>query len=368
MFLKRALALISCFVFCSITFTGCQNEQNTEDSNNSKAFSAVLVTQEGGINDGSFNQSAWEGMLKAQKELGISSKYIDSEQSSSYLNNLENATDSKPDIVLGVGFKLASAMEAVSKANPTQRYGLIDCIFENDIPENIVCVVFKEEESAFLAGYLAVMCSKSGTIGFVGGMKNPIIGHFENGFIAGAKYAAAKNQKEIEILKQYANTFSDSSKCKDIAIKMFADGCDIIFHAAGLAGNGIIEAAKEHNKMVIGADMDQKSLAPNNVIASAIKCVDTTIYNIINNLMNGDTSKMGSQIVLGLADKAVDLVSISDNVNENVVKEIDKLKADIIGNKILVPKTENELNEFINKLKKDFSNQPISATNEKVEK
>ena len=146
--------------------------------NNTYSQSGVkvgMVTDVGGVNDQSFNQSAWEGLQRAKKELGIKASYQESKQDADYPTNLETLLDAKNDLIWGIGFKMADAILYQAKMNPNQKYAIIDYSYGNKTPKNILGVMFKAEEPSFLAGYVAAKMSKTGVIGFVGGMSVPII-------------------------------------------------------------------------------------------------------------------------------------------------------------------------------------------------
>jgi basic membrane protein A len=172
-----------------------------------KKRSVSIVTDVGGVNDRSFNQSAWEGLQKVQKELQIETGYLESEQQADYMLNLQRLTDQKKDLIFGVGFMMADAIEESALQNPDQKYAMIDHTY-NEIPENVAAITFKEEEGSFLAGYIAGKMSKTNKVGFIGGMDIPIVNKFGYGYKAGAKYA----NPNIEIIEEYEVSFADIEK------------------------------------------------------------------------------------------------------------------------------------------------------------
>lgn len=300
-----------------------------------------MITDVGGINDQSFNQSAWEGMVRAKKELGATVSYQESRQDADYASNLETMLDSGNDLIFGIGFKLGDVLLSTAKKNPRQKYALIDHTFEK-LPANMVGVVFKGEEAAFLTGYIAGKMTKTGKVGFIGGMNVPVVQAFQFGFRAGVKYADPK----VQVLEQYAESFTDAAKGKAIANRMYQQGADIIIEAAGGVGDGVIEAAKEQNKKVIATDRDQNYLAPKNVISSAMKRVDNAVFNIIKDLKMG-RFRGGSTIVYGLKEGGVDIAPSSyRNVPADILKKVNSLKKDIISGKIRVPAGATEYGIF----------------------
>ncbi len=306
-----------------------------------------MVTDVGGVNDQSFNQSAWEGLQKTKKELGIKVSYQESKQDADYPANLETLYDAKNDLIWGIGFKMADAILIAAKQNPKQKYAVIDYSYGAKTPPNVIGVMFKVEEGAFLAGYLAAKMSKTETIGFIGGMSVPIIHNFQYGFKAGAKYA----NKKINVIEQYAESFTDAAKGKAIANQMIGKNADVVFHAAGAVGDGVIEAAKEKNKMAVGVDRDQNYLAPKNVITSSMKRVDTAIFNVVADLNKG-TFKGGTTIEYGLKDGAVDIApTTSKMVPAVLLEEVAKIKTQIIAGKIKVPATDKAFASFAKTVK-----------------
>ncbi len=312
-----------------------------------KQLKVGMVTDVGGVNDQSFNQSAWEGLQKAKKELGIKASYQESKQDADYPANLETLYDAGNDLIWGIGFKMADAVMKAAKQNPKQKYAIIDYSFGDKTPANVVGVMFKAEEGAFLAGYIAAKMSKTHTIGFIGGMSVPIIHAFQYGFKAGAKYADPK----ITILEQHAESFTDAAKGKAIANQMISKNADVVFHAAGAVGDGVIEAAKEKNKMAVGVDRDQNYLAPKNVITSSMKRVDTAIFEVTKDLKAGKFEG-GKTLNYGLKEGAVDIApTTSKMVPAALLTEVAALKKKIADGKIKAPADEKAYAQFAKTLK-----------------
>ena len=192
---------------------GCSNTEKTNVEEDKLKVSLIL--DEGGVNDQSFNQSAWEGALRAKEEYGVEVNYIESKSESEYLSNVETAIDDEADLIIGVGFKLTDTMEEASKNYPNQKFAIIDGSYEN-IPSNVQPILFNEEEAGYAAGLVAANMTKTNKIGFVGGMDIPSVTNFLIGF----EKAIKEENKDIEVLSQYANSFTDSSKGRVIAEQM----------------------------------------------------------------------------------------------------------------------------------------------------
>lgn len=359
-----ALLLIGILVFtvvgCSSSDTPSEVEGPTETEDQGEAENTpasepiriAMVTDEGGVHDQSFNQSAWEGLQRAQEELGIEVSYQESQQDADFAPNFETLLDAGNDLIWGIGFKLADAVLDAATANPDQKYAIVDHSFGDNTPDNVVGVMFKAEQPSFLVGYIAGRMTETNKVGFVGGIAGDIIWGFDYGYQAGVQYAAHELGKEIEVLNQYAESFSDVAKGKAIAQQMYQQGADIVFHAAGDIGTGVIEAAKEQGKWAIGVDRDQNYLAPDNVLTSAMKRVDVGVYNVVKDLVEGKFPG-GQTITYGLADGgAVDIAPSSNkHVPQEILDAVEELKQKIIDGEIVVPYNEATYKEFIDSLK-----------------
>ena len=342
--LKKIATIAMAGIMTASFLTGCGS--NTESTNNgSDKVTVAMVSDVAGINDQSYNQSAWEGLERAKKELGIEIKYLESKQDSDYATNVETLADEEVDLIIGVGSKLSDTIKEAAKNYPDQKFAIIDETYD-EIPSNVKSVLFESEQASYLVGLIAGKMSETKNVGFIGGLDIPVINTFKYGYMAGVKAADAN----CEIQAQYANSFNDQAKGKAITNQMISKGADVVFTAAGDVGTGSMEAIKEANKYGIGVDRDQSDLAPQNILTSAIKRVDVGMYETVKELVEGkfqggtSTTYGLEQNVIGIADTTSNLVpqDVLDFVNE----KIEELKA----GKISVPKTEEEYNEFIKSL------------------
>ena len=341
---KKIVTIAMAGIMTASFLTGCGS--NTESTNNgSDKVTVAMVSDVAGINDQSYNQSAWEGLERAKKELGIEIKYLESQQDSDYATNVETLADEEVDLIIGVGSKLADTIKDAAKNYPDQKFAIIDETYP-EIPSNVKSVLFESEQASYLVGLIAGKMSETKNVGFIGGLDIPVINTFKYGYMAGVKAADAN----CEIQAQYANSFNDQAKGKAITNQMISKGADVVFTAAGDVGTGSMEAIKEANKYGIGVDRDQSDLAPQNILTSAIKRVDVGMYETVKELVEGkfqggtSTTYGLEQNGIGIADTTSNLVpqDVLDFVNE----KIEELKA----GKISVPKTEEEYNEFIKSL------------------
>ena len=231
---------------------GCGNKSTEENSTQASDIKIGMVADVGGINDESFNQSAWEGLQQAQKDFGIEIKVIESKQASEYLQNMESLLDEDVDMVIGVGYTMQEDIQKQAENYPDKQLVLIDETYDTK-PENVTPILFRENEAAYLTGLIAGKMTKTNDVGFIGGIQTPVVSRFEYGYKAGVNEVNDKTNVNV----QYAGTFSDAAKGKSIANQMYGNGSDIILSAAGGTGLGSIESAKEQNKYAIGVDRDQ---------------------------------------------------------------------------------------------------------------
>ena len=322
---KKIATLAMATVVSASLLVGCSG--NNESASDDK-ITVAMITDVAGVNDQSFNQSAWEGLQKAEKELGIEVKYLESKQDSDYATNIETLVDEDVDLILGVGMKLADAIKEGSELYPDQNFVLVD---EEIDASNVKNILFKAEESAYLAGLIAGKTTKTNNVGFIGGMELPVIDTFKYGYMAGVKAA----NPDAKVQAQYANSFTDQAKGKAIANQMYSNGADIVFTCGGDVGTGAIEAAKENNKYAIGVDRDQSDLAPQNVLTSAIKRVDAGVFETVKSYVNG-TFEGGKSVTLTAADNGILLPMETSKFEKFDQETYDKLFQGLVDGSIKV--------------------------------
>jgi basic membrane protein A len=237
---------------------------------------------------------------------------------------------------------MGDAIKASAQINPDQNFAIIDFAYGPETPKNVIGIVFQEEQPSFLVGYIAGKMTKTNKVGFVGGIKFPLIEKFEYGFMAGVKMA----NPNCDVLSQYAESFTDAAKGKAIANNMYQKGADIVFHASGGVGDGVIEAAKEKGKWAIGVDKDQNFLAPDYVLTSAMKRVDNAIYDVARKLKNGEWNG-GDTLVYNLSNDGVGIAPTSNkHVPADILAEVDQLTTRIKNGEFKVPSTKAEYDAF----------------------
>lgn len=315
------------------------------------AFAAAMVTDVGGINDESFNQSAWSGMEKLEAE-GVTVSFLESEKDADYAPNLEKKADEGTDIVWGIGFLMKTAMGETAEANPDQLFALVDDSFEDGEHDNVIGVMFMAEQSSFLVGYAAALKTETDHVGIILGMESPTMNRFTNGFRAGIAYGAAELGKEIKIDYQVAEAFDDPAKGKALAQKMYTDGADIVYQVAGDTGKGIIEAAKEMDKWVIGVDLDQNHLAPDNVICSGLKNVGAAVFDVSMRVKAGEELG-GTTLYMGLAEGGAGIATTGNLLGDEIIAKVDAVEQLIVDGTIEVPYDEAGLTAFMATLETD---------------
>ena len=300
-------------------------------------FRVAMVTDIGGLGDKSFNDAAYDGLKKLNKDLGADIKVVESSKMEDYVPNLKSLADQKFDMIWAIGFLMKDALTEVAKMYPNQKFGIID---EEVALPNVVSVKFKEQEGSFLVGVIAGTDTRKQKVGFVGGMEFPLIQKFEAGFKAGVKAVSPKAQ----IFTAYAGSFNDSAKGKELALAQFtAYGADIVYHAAGATGLGVIAAAKEKGKgfWAIGVDKCQHSEGVFNkedyVLACMVKRVDVGVYKASKDAMSGKFQG-GKTIEYGLAEDGVGVcANAKRTASKNALAKVEQYKKQIISGKLVVP-------------------------------
>jgi len=305
----------------------------TTSSSSAKAL-VVLITDVNQLNDHGFNQLAYQGLKRAQKELGIHGVVYQSPSAQAYIPNLSQAARKQADLVISVGFDQAAAIAKVAKQFPDTHFAIID-VSNADLagrPKNVEGLIFREQEAGYLAGYLAGLVEKkSGTknaIGSVGGQKQPPVDRY----IAGYQAGALEVDPNVKLLNSYSNEWVDQAKCKQLALNEISDGANIVFQVAGGCGLGVLDAAKEKGVWGIGVDADQSYLGPQ-VLTSALKRVDTSVYATIQQVLDGKF-KGGADSVFSLKNDGVGLGKISPKVPKADVQKVREIEKQIKAGKI----------------------------------
>lgn len=313
------------FCLIALILAGCSITQPEKAQDD---YKIGILLSDAGLGDESFNDSAFKGLEKARDELGILFDYKEAPDGN-YEQKLEELVAEKYNVIIGLGFSVQEALEKTAKKYPDQQFVLIDG--QSDVA-NITSITFKEQEGSFLLGMVAAMTSKTGKIGFIGGADVPVIHHFENGFIEGAKYY----NPNIEINSEYAGSFDDTDAGAAIAERYIKNKVDFIYHAAGFTGFGAIKKAEEMGIYAAGVDIDQFYIAEKTVVTSMLKNVDQAVFKIAKTL--DEEGKIPEKsLSFGLADNGVGLADIRViKLTPEQQAAIEKAKEDIVSGKIKV--------------------------------
>jgi basic membrane protein A len=299
-----------------------------------------LVFDVGGKNDRSFNESAWRGLLAARDDLGADITYIEPSEDADREAALRELAAQKLDLVIGVGVVVGPDLEALAKQFPDVKFAGVDYSPSEGVGvlPNLAGLGFREQEGSYLVGAIAGMLTKTKVVGFVGGMRIPLIRRFEAGYIAGV----AKTCAECRVVSAYAGSepkaFADPPHGQELASAEYSAGADIIFHAAGKTGDGVFAAARQRGMRAIGVDSDQFATAPCCIITSMVKRVDVAIVDAVKDVMAGRFR--GGPHEIGLAEHGVGFVTDERNralLPPAVVARANELAAEIIAGTIQVP-------------------------------
>lgn len=305
----------------------------------------VLVFDVGSRGDGGFNDAAYNGLEKAVADLGVKAVYVEHKRNLELDRTLAEAAVSDAAMIIGVGMAFSERLTRLAAQYPGKRFACVDYHVRYDdrgliepLPANLAGLTFREEEGSYLVGALAALTSKTGRIGFVGGMDNPIIRRFQAGYLAGASAV----RPDIRVLSKYAgitgHAFNDPQQGYRIATGMYRQGADVIYHASGPTGAGVFRAAREMKRLAIGVDMDQSAQAPGLVLTSMTKHVDVAVYESVRSCVEGNFS--GGLKSFGLKEKGVGFVYNDGNrklIPADVLDRVLALQARIVAGEVTVP-------------------------------
>jgi basic membrane protein A len=336
--MNRSLAVLGVIVLFA---AGCggggdkkSSETTTGGSGAGEGMKIGLVTDIGGLNDRGFNHLSFVGLQRAERELGVEQRVFQAHSTGEYVPNLSTFARQGYDLTIGVGFTEATAIDTAATRFPDSNFAIVDVdqTEEPHKPANLLGLLFREQETGYLVGYLAGLKEKRragpDVIGSVGGQKQPPVDRFIACYQAGAKAA----DPGIKLLNGYSEDFADQAKCKQIALNQIEQGAGVVFQVAGGCGLGALDAAKEKGVWGIGVDADQSFLGPH-ILTSAVKRVDTAVFLAIKSVVDGNF-KGGSNMIFGLKQNGVGIGKISPKVPQSEVAKVNQIRADIISGKI----------------------------------
>jgi basic membrane protein A len=311
------------------------------------AVDVGVVFDLGGRGDKSFNDGAYLGAERAEKELGVRVRFIEPGEGSDRESGLRLLAAEGMDLVIGVGFIFTDDLTQLAKEYPRTDFAGVDYSVATDAqghvippPPNLAALKFREEQGSFLVGAMAALVGKSKKVGFVGGMDFPLIQKFEAGYRAGVHQVCP----DCQVVSQYAGVtpeaFRNPGKGKELALSQYQQGVNVIFHASGSTGLGVFEAARQTGKLAIGVDADQYKEAPGYVLTSMVKGVDNAVYDAIKRVK--EHRFRGGVYEYGLAEQGVGYVYDVNNeklIPADVRARLEALKQQIIAGRIVVPST-----------------------------
>jgi basic membrane protein A len=297
-----------------------------------EALRVCLITDIGGLNDRGFNSLANQGLERAAEELGVETRVLESRSDADYIPNLSECANEGFDLIFSVGFLMGEATQKAAQQFPDSTFAIVDFAYE--APEaNLQGLVFKEQETGYLVGYLAGLVTETNVVSTVGGQKIPPVDRF----IAGFQKGAADANPDVTTLNGYSQDFVDQAKCKEVALDQIAKKSDVVFQVAGGCGLGALDAAKEKGVWGIGVDADQGFLG-DHVLTSALKRVDEAVFQTVEKMVNGETVG-GGVTVFGLAEEGVGLGETSPNVDAALVDQTKAQIEKVVAGEIEIPDT-----------------------------
>jgi len=304
-------------------------------------FKPAVVFDMGGKFDKSFNEGVWAGVKKFMDETGVEVMEFEVTNETQREQAMRRMVDKGATVVLGVGFAQAAAIDKVAAENPDTEFAIID-VFWLDRP-NLRQYQFKEHEGSYLVGVAAALTSQTGKVGFVGGMDIPLIRKFACGYVQGAKEAKPGTEVFENMTGTTPTAWNDPAKGAELTQSQIDRGADVVYHAAGGTGMGVIRAAADAGKLAIGVDSNQNGIAPGHVLTSMLKRVDVAAYQTLKDAMDGKFS--AGVVSLGLAENGVDWALDEHNaslVTDEVKAAVEKAKADIISGAVTVHNYESD--------------------------
>ena len=344
--MRKLIILVGVLVVVHVALLFVRVSDATEPAGRD-AVKVGIVLDVGGLGDKSFNDGAYAGAVRAEKELGARIRLIEPGEGTDREAGLRLLAAEKMDIVIGVGFIFTDDVTQLAKEYPNVNFADVDYSLSTDKdgkpvppPPNVAALKFKEEEGSFLVGALAALVGQSKKVGFVGGMDVPLIWKFESGYKAGVKAVCP----DCTVVTQYAgvtpDAFRNPGKGKELALNQYQQGVNVIYHASGSTGLGVFEAARQTGKYAIGVDADQYAEAPGRILTSMVKGIDVAVFDMIKRAR--DHTFKGGIYTFGLPESGVGYVYDEHNralIPDSIRQRVELLKADIIAGRIVVPST-----------------------------
>jgi len=337
--MKKILALVLALTMV-FTLVACGGSNDSGDDA-AETIKIGMVTDTGGVNDQSFNQTSWEGLQALAKEdSSFVVNYLESNTDADYATNIQTFIDEEYDLIICVGYMLAGATREAALANPDQKFAILDDATNADL-DNVACLMFAQEQASYLVGIVAGMMTESNVVGYVQGNVSENMNLFGIGYIEGVLAA----NPDATVLQYNANSFTDSAAGSTAVNNFVTQGADIVYHAAGGTGSGVITGCQENKIYAIGVDTDQSPLAPETVLTSAMKRVDIASQDISKAVKDGTYS--GGVKQYDINNGGVDIAPTQTLLTADVIAAVEEAKAGLLDGSIVVPTTREECPEFI---------------------
>ena len=339
---KKFSLLLAVVLIATLILSACQPAASAPQAKGKKV---CQVTDTGGIDDKSFNATAWKGALDAKSKMGMEAKYLESQQQTDYEKNINAFIEEKCDLIVTVGFLLGDATKAAAEANPNQKFAIVDFAYDPTI-SNVLGLTFQTDQAAFLAGYVAAASTKTGKVGTFGGLPIPTVTIFMDGFYYGVQYYNTKNGTKVEVLgwdpatKQglFTNNFESTDDGRAMGETLIGEGADIIMPVAGPVGLGTAEAVKTAgNAWIVGVDTDWTISAAQYkdiILTSVLKNMDVAVYDAAKAAVDG--SFKGGIYSGTLKNGGVGIAKPASAAPAKAVTEVEKIKADLIAGTIKI--------------------------------
>ncbi len=339
--LKKRMLIFSILIMASLLLAACGPAAPAEDG-----ILVCQITDTGGIDDKSFNQTAWKGIQDAEAELGVEGKFLESQEVADYERNITAMMEDGCDLIITVGFLIGDATAAAAEANPDQYFSIVDYAYDPPI-DNVVGQIFMTDQAAFLAGYAAAAVTQTGKVGTFGGLPIPTVTIFMKGFVEGVDYYNQVKGTDVEVLGYniadgsglFSMDFSDQQKGRELAVSLMDEGADVILPVAGPVGLGAAAAIQERgNAYLIGVDSDWVETSPEYAsitLTSVLKKMDATTFEVIQSVVDGTFT--GGNAVGTLENEGVDIApfhELAGLISAEIQAELDQIKADIIAGRI----------------------------------
>lgn len=324
--------VLTLLAFFSVGLAGCERAKDPQQKKGVSKIGLVLAV--GGLGDQSVNDSAYAGLQQARDKLSVDIQHIEPRDASEFQDHLDNLARGGCKLIFGIGFSMKQPIETVAKRHQDTMFAIIDVPAEG---ENVVSLIFREQEGAYLAGALAALMTHSSRIGFVGGMDIPLLRKWQFGFEDGAKMIAPNIHVDVRFVDVAVRGFSDPVRAKEVALSMYSQDVDVILQVTGGSAAGIYGAAKEASKWAIGSDQDQDDAAPGRVLTSVKRNLEPLVVQTVKRYLEGDLK--GEIQTFGLKENGISLTDFRHTasvIGEEKLDRIRKLAHDISQGKIAV--------------------------------